>query len=210
MSDVPESDAFIQVEAIQFLAAASESTMTAIAAAINYALTRTKLTNEITLGFMEDSTVHSSSWVAPANLVGGIVIVLGAGGGGGGGGGISVSGTTIGQGGGGSDLAPRVFFVTPGNTYTYAVGAGGGGGVGSANGSNGNNTIFNGTNVGRGGRGGIGTQAQSDALTPPNGQTFMASIFGNFGHGVGGGLPGTRTSSASIAGAALPRAVSEG
>lgn len=187
MSNVPESTAKIQQEAVQFLAAASESTMTGIGAAINYCLTRTELAHSILLK-QQDFGVGTTPWVAPTNLVGGFVIFIGVGGGGGGGAGDS---TFSAQGGGGSGTAFGPFTgIIPGNSYNVVVGAGGTAGTSAGPGGSGGNTSFNGTTIGIGGSGGRGGTLMGNAASPPSTGSFLNSVFGPYGLAGTGGTNG--------------------
>lgn len=80
-----------------------------------------------------------SGWLCPAGVFQVLAEAWGSGGGG-------ASGGTgeNGAGGGGGEYRKRLISVTPGNFYTYVVGAGGAGGTSSGNGSNGGQSSFTG------------------------------------------------------------------
>lgn len=80
------------------------------------------------------------TWVAPAGVTN--VLLIGAGGGGGGGPAYSSSGSAGGAGGSGSIQVTGYADVTPGNSYTVAIGTGGAGGAPNGVGSNGGSTSF--------------------------------------------------------------------
>lgn len=176
MSNVAESTDLIQVESVEFRAAASESTMTLIAGAVNYALNRTTVNKNILLK-KQDFTV-SGSWAAPANLSQGFVVCIGSGGGGGGG---NASSGVNAQGGGAANYCIRVLAVTAGVTYNFVIGTGGAGAAGNSgqDGANGINTTFNGNLVGTAGNGGYGST-----------NFTTATIASGYGVGGGGAPPG--------------------
>lgn len=134
----------------------------------------------------------STTWVAPANLVNGIVRCTGVGGGGGGGGGPGGGIATNvsnpgGGGGGGAQVAQQtlgtIFGLVPGHTYTVSIGVGGPGGAGGSGynptgptvatpglqGANGSSTIlYDGTSqlfAAPGAQGGSGGASTSAGLT---------------------------------------------
>lgn len=87
------------------------------------------------------SATGAGSWVAPAGVSSVIVEAWGAGGGGGG---ANTTGSGGGGGGGGGEYAKSTLAVTPGNSYSYGVGAGGAAGSAGGNGGTGGNTSFTG------------------------------------------------------------------
>lgn len=189
MSDVPESTDLIQVESVQFRAAASESTMTLIAGDLNYAVTRTIQNKNILLKTVTFTT--SGSWLAPANLAGGFILAVGAGGAGSGGntGSSGGSGVTA-QGGGGVSYSTIIAIVIPGNTYSYVIGGGGPAQASTgADGNGGSGTTFNGLLVCSGSAGGAGT-----IIFAPVGSTALAlaqsAAQGLAGEGSGGAKSG--------------------
>lgn len=106
--------------------------------------------------FTDNTPGGSESFIVPAGVTSITVSVWGAGGGGGG----SNSNGDGGSGGGGGGATTRTIAVTPGDTFTYIVGAGGTGGLSNATlaGSGGNSSFINvglGINLlGNGGTGG--------------------------------------------------------
>lgn len=92
--------------------------------------------------FVDNTPGGTETFIVPAGVTSITVAVWGAGGGGGG---SSVNGNG-GSGGGGGGAASRTIAVTPGDSFTYTVGAGGTIGLANATlaGSGGNSTFVNG------------------------------------------------------------------
>ena len=152
-------------------------------------------------------TTGSGTWTAPAG-VGSVEVECWGGGGAGGAGDTSGSGYAGGGGGGGAYSRVTTFSVTPGNGYSYAVGAGGTGGTGV--GPIGATSTFNGTTCvaqgGRGGKvsangpanngaGGLASLSTGDVKynggTGGVGEDFAACGEGSRGGGGGGGATST-------------------
>jgi hypothetical protein len=134
-------------------------------------------------------TAGSHSWTVPAGVTSVSIQVIGAGGGGGGG-----TGSQGGHGGGGGGYinAQNIPF-TPGQTFTMSVGTRGNGGSTNNPGTDGGDTIFNGTayratggkgaTTSSGGVGGTATGPLGSAISGTNGTVGSISIPFNGGSG---------------------------
>ncbi len=147
----------------------------------------------------------SGSWTAPADVT---FVTVEAWGAGGAGGGKTNKLTGVGGGGGGGAYASKTIPVTPGNNYSYTVGAGGVGGA--TDGPNGGDTLWaTGTDVrAAGGRGGL--SAITQGLGGPAASSAGTVIFkgGNgangsatTGGGAGGGGAGSTGAGGNATGA---------
>ncbi len=108
----------------------------------------------------------SGTWQAPTGVT--LIVVECWGAGGGGGGDDQWFGNGGGGGGGGAYARINSFSVTPGNSYSFTVGAGGSGGTNANNGGNGGASSFNNTTcvaAGGSGGGGIGGAGGSGGTT---------------------------------------------
>jgi len=146
----------------------------------------------------------TTSWTAPAGVTSVEYLVVAGGGGGGG----------CGGGGGGGGVRTGTLTVTPGNSYTVAVGAGGAGN--SGNGSTGSNSVFasitsqggggggscfgtaNGLSGGSGGGAG-GTSGAGTGGSGTGGQGYAGGNTFSLAAGGGGGAGGPGSTSASAA-----------
>lgn len=159
------------------------------------------------MGTLTQTVAGTYSFTAPTGVTSVNVQCWGGGGGGGGG--------SYGGGGGGGEYAAEFgLSVTPGNSYTYVVGAGGAGGASGANGVAGGNSTFNSTSVvahggskgntgspGTGGAGGTGS-TNSDHNNGGAGAAGTASSVGGGGGGGGSGISGGGAGSGQIGGGA--------
>ena len=144
--------------------------------------------------------VNSGSWTAPAGITGVGVECWGAGGGGGG---SDATAGSSGGGGGGGEYASQAVGVTPGNSYSFTVGAAGTGGNGSGTETitvtflsptiwtapagvtsvqvqcwGGGGTGAGATTAGTGGGGGGGGEYASQAITVTPGKPYDVNVGG--------------------------------
>ncbi len=163
----------------------------------------------------------SGTWTVPCGVTSITVEVYGGGGGGGGGGDGSNGGVFCGNnrgggGGGGGAYSSRTINVTPGTSFTYAVGSGGcGGAVGGEgddgnHGGNGGNSTFVGTDAtstpinmaANGGQGGRRGNSCSSVGGPSTGGTASGGTTNTPGTGGSGAQPaGSRIGGVGGAGA---------
>lgn len=147
----------------------------------------------------------SGTWTAPADVT---FVTVEAWGAGGAGGGKTNKLTGVAGGGGGGAYASNTVAVTPGNSYSYTVGAGGTGSTG--NGGNGGDTFWaTGTDVrAAGGKGGLSTVTQGLgglALNSAGSVIFKGGDGANgsatTGGGAGGGGAGSTGAGGNASGA---------
>jgi len=163
----------------------------------------------------------TGSWTVPCGVTSITVELYGGGGGGGGGGDGSNGGVFCGDnrgggGGGGGAYSSRTINVTPGTSFTYAVGGGGCGGAGGGegddgvHGTNGGNTTFVGTDAtstpinmaANGGQGGRRGESCSNVGGPSTGGTASGGTTNTPGTGGSAAQPrGTRIGGVGGAGA---------
>lgn len=136
------------------------------------------------------STAGTASWTAPTGVTS-VTIECWAGGGGGGAGNTS-GGYGGGGGGGGAYVKVNSYSVTPGNSYSYTVGAGGAGNITGAGGIGVNSTFNTNICVAAGGGGG-----------------GPGDIIDGFGGGASGGLASNSTGDVKYTGGAGGSGVSD-
>jgi hypothetical protein len=114
-------------------------------------------TTNINAGVVKSfTTVGTTSWTAPSDVIQVEVLVVAGGGGGGGG------NNAGGAGGAGGLIYNNQYPVTPGQTYTVTVGAGGTGGtINTGNATAGGNSIFGNLTAIGGGQGGFASMANT-------------------------------------------------
>jgi len=136
------------------------------------------------------STSGTTSWTAPSGVTS---VTVEAWGGGGAGGGVTGN-PAKGGGGAGGQYARKVVAVTPGNSYAITVGAGGT--VSTGNGTAGDDSTFNGTDVvAKGGAAGGGAASNGG-----DGTAGMGSSSGGIGDVINAGGSGAAGSASSGSG----------
>lgn len=143
--------------------------------------------------YMEVLT-SGTSWTVPANVYR-IKVTLVGGGGGSGGADVQTSGGTAGGGGGGGGLCIGFYTVIPGQTMTYAIGAGGTAGAstptdGAAGGTT--TTTYNAiTYTATGGAGGVSSTNSIAGVFGAIGGTASGGVLNLSGQSGGKGSPNT-------------------
>lgn len=151
------------------------------------------------MGVLTQTVAGTYNFTVPAGVTSLSVECWGGGGGGGGG--------AYGGGGGGGEYAADTVTVTPGNSYTYVVGAGGAGGTSGSNGTSGGNSTFDSTSVvahggsrgttgspGSGGSGGSGSSNTTHHNGGAGASGTSSSVGGGGGSSAGPGDAGNAAS----------------